>query len=607
MRSSKPVSTPAKSLQAIGSGLEDIVKKLDPGFTLADGTFAAPEYKQIKTIIDNLDILLNAFGAISSHTYRIAKASTAALWAPTIDSASTKVKRNFRALQASPNLARISTSLKHLSESCKSLLTCYLEAGSKFVAALSAIKPQINEVIEQAEEINEVYEDKGALSAGWAIYKRLGGISGAKAKIAKLREAAPSRNELLSRLLKMMNRINDKLKEVYLAIDETEIIMGMPEGFIFENVNRILNYDRKKDSPLLSVDAILREVNALSRSILNYEFDIKDRYPYTLAILEQRKCFAYWTKTLPTAADLAGALSKPASWQYFCSQKGRDALHLLVNQYHIDGSLRKQFNSMVLKRDIDLKADKQFFDIGKKIISELHKQPSGTTLFTQAGIQALGTRVNSAENLMQTEKQLDEKKQLDAEGRLQVKLVALIDQRINELKSGLRECYFFCRPTKHAKIFLLNQVKQSLEFVGVTFPQTIHLVKQKYKNSHLLFEGRTGELMKDLERKSSSRSDIIQHINNEINRLEKKRIWFFRISYKTEIRQRITALQRFQHNMNIQGYTVRDAMMNLSSTDPLFALLLKAKERSLLKELRKIEKSIPDELKDKKLIPRFMK
>jgi hypothetical protein len=164
--------------------------------------------------------------------------------------------------------------------------------------------------------------------------------------------------------------------------------------------------------------------------------------------------------------------------------------------------------------------------------------------------------------------------------------IDLIKIRIADLKAA-----FIITNTKQIKIDLLTHLTNNLATMPLT--QAIQAVRNQRKfkmNFYLLFEGRTGEMMKTMQHSKLSKDDMAHRIRLAIIRLKSLRtqsLYFFAQSRKQKQEKCIKAL-----------YAYKEAILNnktseysLSLISPEYQDILKDNERSLLVDIHHWEKT----------------
>jgi hypothetical protein len=108
----------------------------------------------------------------------------------------------------------------------------------------------------------------------------------------------------------------------------------------------------------------------------------------------------------------------------------------------------------------------------------------------------------------------------------------------------LRDSWFHTRTVK-TKLHLLGRLKVHLRGT-MSLDQAIERIKKHHPSTHyLLFEGRTGKMMKAFEYAQASQTDMVHKIELEILRLQEQRtetVYFWAQSRKKLLEQKILAL-----------------------------------------------------------------
>lgn len=139
-----------------------------------------------------------------------------------------------------------------------------------------------------------------------------------------------------------------------------------------------------------------------------------------------------------------------------------------------------------------------------------------------------------------------------AEHQTDEDVLKMIHARVSELKAS----YFDVLGTKAKKIIVLNKLSAKLTD-GMSLNAALEVVRKEHTASyHLLFDGKTGEMMTRIEHRNMSKEQMIYQINLEIQRLYGRRtekLFFFAESRKARLEDRIQALIHLRDNFAENG------------------------------------------------------
>ncbi|MCD6039576.1 MAG: hypothetical protein K0S27_976 [Gammaproteobacteria bacterium] len=132
----------------------------------------------------------------------------------------------------------------------------------------------------------------------------------------------------------------------------------------------------------------------------------------------------------------------------------------------------------------------------------------------------------------------------------------------------------------------------------------LNLLRKKNINDiHLLYEGRTVNLLKEIEYQAASPEDIVHAIDLELASLKNER-GRMRFIFKKEsaklLEERIEACKKLQELLKI--HTVESALNALSKNHLHYLKALKAHDADFLEKIKIMEKSIPIHLRNKIII-----
>jgi ribosome-associated protein len=193
------------------------------------------------------------------------------------------------------------------------------------------------------------------------------------------------------------------------------------------------------------------------------------------------------------------------------------------------------------------------------------------------------------------------------------KYQAAIRNRINDLTAYQRSYVWCVYPgVRDEKIRLLEELSvkvaatPSLHDALDTMAKTSIGLRQQI---HLLWQGRTGEMLRNLLLESQVANDsILDAITVEIDRLKtarsKRKIWFEKARIKS-IEDKITALQKFKKSLQKPGYLLRTALHEMNAIHPQDYNVLETQLKSLLAQLRELDSHIPKARERKKPVDFF--
>lgn len=151
-------------------------------------------------------------------------------------------------------------------------------------------------------------------------------------------------------------------------------------------------------------------------------------------------------------------------------------------------------------------------------------------------------------------------------------LIDMVESRKKELTAELSNRVVFTS-TKKKKIILLDELNTSMK--TMSYAAAMESVRAKHADTYyLLFEGRTGKLIKNIEIGSYAKADIQKMITVEIDRLKlakDKPYTFFAAARRKTLQSRIDALQKLM-----------DEGFDVSKLDKKEIGLLKKHEKNLL-------------------------
>jgi len=158
-------------------------------------------------------------------------------------------------------------------------------------------------------------------------------------------------------------------------------------------------------------------------------------------------------------------------------------------------------------------------------------------------------------------------------------IVLKIQGRENELARA-----FMVTSTKVKKNNLLKAISQNFKR-GLTWVKAIDKVRELHPDDfYLLYEGRTGAMMRSIETGNLSKEGILHRIEVEITRLQAKRtdsLWFFAASRKAALESHILALNALRN-----GIESGDTLQMFLEKNALYKKLLETEDKDLLEEIR---------------------
>jgi hypothetical protein len=176
-----------------------------------------------------------------------------------------------------------------------------------------------------------------------------------------------------------------------------------------------------------------------------------------------------------------------------------------------------------------------------------------------------------------------------------IKIIDLLDQRIFQLEEEVSRWYNF-KKIKNIKIQLLKQLK--VRMTGKSFDDAMADMRRDdslSQDMYYLFEGRTGQVFKTIERIQCSPQGVQRILDQEIARLtaESNRFFFFQ-SNRTRLLKSIVGLQELKAILGEGGYRIDGALTALYGKFPENYQAVVVTEANFLAELRDIDQYIPD-------------
>ncbi len=122
-------------------------------------------------------------------------------------------------------------------------------------------------------------------------------------------------------------------------------------------------------------------------------------------------------------------------------------------------------------------------------------------------------------------------------------------------------------------------------------------------NIHLLYEGRTGEMIKRLQYHAATRDTLLTKVDGTIETLKQQRENFHVFAKsRRALEDKVYAFIQLRHLLIKSGYTLKDALDELKHRNISAYKLLFTEENNLLAEFKKIDKHISDVTRGRKII-----
>ncbi len=197
-----------------------------------------------------------------------------------------------------------------------------------------------------------------------------------------------------------------------------------------------------------------------------------------------------------------------------------------------------------------------------------------------------------------------------------------INDRIDQLNDELRTC--LTSTNKYDKRHMLMKIRETYDFFHTTHDtdtlQRAYDLKEAPKKHdrfddvldfiaaqpdaahhiHHLYEGRTGALIQELRDQETTRDDLINLIEIEIETLKQQRqesFYFSAASRRELVENKLFALDQLLDLIKKPGYSVADAFKELATRDKASHLILMRHENQLLRKLDHIGKYIMPQMK----------
>ncbi len=532
---------------------------------------------------------------------------TAAYHTPQAYSSYNTIKDALRGLENNPGFVDLLSSISGVAavyrEYVSKSKTWFRENAAEAVSFAKMASKDVQAFGKKVDHFLDVAEQKGNYSA----YKLLGGMDGISELIADIDRVSANLSELS---LIAISKANQLLKRLLVAIDEMEIGMGFKEGAGLDLVNLFLNRDiadgEKKIDVRHIIDRITKRMN-----LLGYEFDAQNQYPYTPAILEQRRMLlakANMIKNPKFCKDELQRLTHDAK-----APNDRELfrqLPLIVSYYKVDKAVLEKF-----KATYDAAWKNDFKDVAEltkariALFAEMDRNP-GSVLpdeIRAKKVMLADSRVKSAEQRCVAE--LAQARQLQQDKRL-ARLVCLIDLRVHELQTELKAAWFF-KETKQKKIELLTDLKKAFDTektVGNKEYTKVITIFSRAPYNRLLFEAgsRTFQMVNNLRSLSDKSLGEVyaSKIDEEIARLKASIVagfTFFHTWRVSVLEKTKGILERLKKNIvENKGCNIDTAITCLQGDEVTF---INDNEKKLLGELRQLDIDLPSAIKDRRLIP----
>jgi hypothetical protein len=398
-------------------------------------------------------------------------------------------------------------------------------------------------------------------------------LSGMLNALTHLQESAHLlTTELEASVMKILQGANELFQSIFVAMDKVEALLYLKEGCLFK-----IKY----------VEDFRKLVESFNDKVEEFHFTFKpaERYPYTSAILDARKRMAdqnaimaarqYWDDRFTFASLIVNkaAIEQSVAKKPDAFNTIDAALVDLKDKRHESlwfAKWRKDTLQTKIEALEKLKEGLQepgcYFDQAFAKLSPSQKtilKDNEKKLLTQ--LQAL---VKVPENHAREKRTLGySAPKLTMDNNRTDQALELIDVRVNQLRKELDAFFCWDRSTKRQKITLLYSLRSNL-LQGKSVEESIEQIRgnkstpalaSAAKNFHLLFDGRTGDMMKKIRFGTLSQDQMIGEVDNEIGRLEnriKEGFWFF-ANYRTnKLKERIRAMKQLKSSVE------RDTQLN---------------------------------------------
>ncbi|GEM_PF-6052562 len=263
---------------------------------------------------------------------------------------------------------------------------------------------------------------------------------------------------------------------------------------------------------------------------------------------------------LPTAIsktidlELATLKKQRGSYFFFASEQALllekrinacEKLQLLIKNHNLNDALSK----LGIAAELLKKYDSQFIDQLKLIESALPMAQRPQTTLGNTPQEKKHAPVTLSDNSKEHQYAIE-----------------LLDGKLKELNSAYQST------TVTAKIELLSELKIQLTNKH-SLESAIHHIKTDKRfsnNAHLLFEGRTGKILKEAQNITITKAELFHRFDAEINILKNERYTHFRVfahTRKNKNEMHIEALLNLRAKFTDPDKSVRDIIRDLDPTD----------------------------------------
>ncbi|MES2219111.1 MAG: hypothetical protein V4501_11970 [Pseudomonadota bacterium] len=184
-------------------------------------------------------------------------------------------------------------------------------------------------------------------------------------------------------------------------------------------------------------------------------------------------------------------------------------------------------------------------------------------------------------------------------------ITALLNQRIDELTVEKDRWYNFFK-TKDIKISLLTDFKEKIKHFP--FDRALKMMQRNpllRENMHQLGDGRTGIMMLEIQKVSSTTDDILDLIDHEITRINHASHRLFSLETRKDFEKSIKGLELLKSLLSKQGYRIGDALSHISGKYPEEYQLLISRQTPLINQITEINSYIANSEIGKKVIDNF--
>lgn len=421
--------------------------------------------------------------------------------------------------------------------------------------------------------------------------------------------------------VQLLRALNLFFKDLFLLLDRIELQLYLQEGLLS-------TYKFIENTSLHEVmQGFYNNVSAAG-----YEFPVEERYPYADHIKNQRE---QWLATNKFDAKLLQARIDNQHYNPIVTNDGRN----LDEKHNPPGQPEVTKQDLINKIDLEIEQYKKqrasryyFYAATKRSVIEdiyialthLKEILSKQGYDFQAAIKELqATALHSYDVLIVHANDflnnLDEQNKLIApvsfgkkvisssnhnpfltnkEEKMKVNdvvdqpksitdnfVLSLMSQRTNELNQE-----WALTSTKMKKIELLAQLSEYFRKPSVNFKQAVAYIKRTRPADHyLLFEGRTGAMMKQIELFGLTKTDMLRKLDLEAMRLKEKlktNYYFFASSRKATIQSRINAINELMANMRNNNF--KEAFNQITAKNQA---ILNKYESTLMRDIQNYEDS----------------